>query len=163
MGFAFFLRACRASRNRTRIIWATDLSSFSAMAASSARSAGSSRSPVVAEYFPAGLFMRESVARKDVDNNMLNAHNCITMKHNIRENRGATLTRWSTPCPYCGRVDNLETVIPTGIHMDRQVAWQCRCKNVRTIEITPLTPQALIRKAMARDEAVRDDKWARGR
>ena len=73
------------------------------------------------------------------------------------------MTRLSTPCPYCGRVDNLETVIPTGIHMDRQVAWQCRCKNGRTIEITPLTPQTLIRKAMARDEAVRDAKWARSR
>ena len=71
------------------------------------------------------------------------------------------MTRLSTPCPYCGRVDNLETIDPTGIHMDRAIQWQCRCKNLRTLEINYHTPQSLVRKAMAADEERRDARWGR--
>ena len=66
------------------------------------------------------------------------------------------MTRLSTPCPCCDKMENLETIDPTGIHMDRAIQWRCRCKNLRTLEINYYTPQSLVRKAMARDEMVRD-------
>jgi hypothetical protein len=49
-------------------------------------------------------------------------------------------------------VDDLETIVPTGIHMDRLIQWECPCRNTRMIEITHHVPQILVRRAILRDE-----------
>lgn len=61
-------------------------------------------------------------------------------------------SRFSTACGICGRVDDLTTVRPTGIHMDEAVLWRCRCGNTRSITIDRYTPQILVRRAMRADE-----------
>lgn len=58
----------------------------------------------------------------------------------------------SFPCHCCGKVEDLETIHPTGIHMDRAISWQCPCGNTRMVEITHRIPQELVRRAMLRDE-----------
>lgn len=58
----------------------------------------------------------------------------------------------SPPCAVCGHVADLETITPTGIHMNKCVAWQCSCKNTRMVEITHHVPQSLVRRAMIADE-----------
>jgi len=55
----------------------------------------------------------------------------------------------SRPCPNCGQVDDLETVTPIGIFMDRSVLWNCRCGSTRAVDINYHAPLELIRKAMA--------------
>jgi hypothetical protein len=54
----------------------------------------------------------------------------------------------SLPCPNCGQVDDLETVIPLGIFMDRSVLWNCRCGSTRAVDINYHAPLELIRKAV---------------
>jgi hypothetical protein len=63
----------------------------------------------------------------------------------------------SLPCPKCGQVDDLETVIPIGTHIEKAVIWNCRCGNTRAVEISHHTPQTLVRKAMVADEMVGTD------
>jgi hypothetical protein len=58
----------------------------------------------------------------------------------------------SLPCAKCGQVDNLETVNPLGIHVDKAVLWNCRCGNTRAVAISHLIPQELVRKAMVMDK-----------
>ena len=58
----------------------------------------------------------------------------------------------SLPCAKCGQVDNLKTVNPLGIHVDKAVLWNCRCGNTRAVAISPHTPQELVRRAVAMDE-----------
>jgi hypothetical protein len=58
----------------------------------------------------------------------------------------------SLPCPVCGQVDDLETVNPLGIHVDKAVLWNCRCGNTRAVAISHHIPQELVKKAMVRDE-----------
>ena len=55
----------------------------------------------------------------------------------------------SLPCPTCGAVDDLETVIPTGTLMDMAVAWQCSCGDTRAVAITHRIPRGLLLRAMA--------------
>lgn len=41
----------------------------------------------------------------------------------------------STPCAKCGQVDDLETVDPLGIHLDKAILWNCRCGNTRAVAV----------------------------
>lgn len=54
----------------------------------------------------------------------------------------------SLPCPNCGQVDVLETVIPLGIFVDKAVLWNCRCGSTRAVDIDYHAPLELIRKAV---------------
>jgi hypothetical protein len=56
----------------------------------------------------------------------------------------------SLPCAKCGQVDNLETVNPLGIHVDKAVLWNSDA--ARAVAISNLAPQELVRKAMVMDE-----------
>jgi hypothetical protein len=58
----------------------------------------------------------------------------------------------SPPCAKCGQVDNLESVNPLGILMDKAVLWNCQCGNTRSVAISHHIPQELVRKAMEMDE-----------
>jgi hypothetical protein len=58
----------------------------------------------------------------------------------------------SQPCTICGQVDNLETVDPLGVYLDKAILWICRCGNTRAVEISFRAPQELVRKAMIIDE-----------
>lgn len=59
----------------------------------------------------------------------------------------------SSPCPTCGRRDDLRIVGPTGFHMSNAILWQCSsCGNTRAVLINDDVPRALIEKALARDE-----------
>ena len=58
----------------------------------------------------------------------------------------------SIACANCGQVDDLETVTPLGIHMDKAVLWNCRCGNTRAVAVWDYTAQELVRKALAMDE-----------
>lgn len=57
----------------------------------------------------------------------------------------------STTCAKCGKVDDLETVSPLGIHLDKAVVWNCQCGNTRAISVSDNTARELVRKAMAMD------------
>jgi hypothetical protein len=61
----------------------------------------------------------------------------------------------SIACAKCGQVDDLETVIPLGIHMDKAVLWNCACGSTRAVAVLDDTAQELVRKAMVMDE-IRD-------
>jgi len=41
----------------------------------------------------------------------------------------------SIPCAKCGQVDDLETVNPLGIHLDKAVPWNCRCGSTRAVAV----------------------------
>jgi len=56
----------------------------------------------------------------------------------------------SIPCPICGRTDDLTSVDPIGIHLDKAVLWNCQCGNTRAVLITRYVPRALIEKALTR-------------
>jgi len=58
----------------------------------------------------------------------------------------------SIPCAKCAQEDDLETVNPLGIHMDKAVLWNCRCGSTRAVSVIDHTAQELVRKAMAMDE-----------
>jgi hypothetical protein len=58
----------------------------------------------------------------------------------------------SIACAKCGQVDDLATVNPLGIHLDKVVIWNCRCGNTRSVAVCDYTAQELVRKAMALDE-----------
>jgi len=58
----------------------------------------------------------------------------------------------SIPCAKCGQVDDLETVNPLGIHLDKAILWNCRCGNTRAVAVYDYTAQELVRKALAMDE-----------
>jgi hypothetical protein len=58
----------------------------------------------------------------------------------------------SIACAKCGQVDDLETVNPLGIHLDKAVIWNCRCGNTRAVAVFDYTAQGLVRKAMAIEE-----------
>ena len=70
-------------------------------------------------------------------------------------NRGDAMER-SLPCPNCGRVDDLETVKPLGIFMDRAILWNCRCGSTRAVDIDYRAPMELVIKAMAVMDEMRD-------
>jgi hypothetical protein len=58
----------------------------------------------------------------------------------------------SSPCPTCGRIDDMTSVDPIGTHLDKAVLWQCQCGNTRAVLINRYTPRSLIEKALARDD-----------
>jgi hypothetical protein len=58
----------------------------------------------------------------------------------------------SIPCAKCGQVDDLQTVKPLGIHLDKAVLWNCRCGNNRAVAVWDYTVQELVRKAVAMNE-----------
>lgn len=58
----------------------------------------------------------------------------------------------SLPCGKCGQVDDLETLNPLGIQLDKAVLWNCRCGNTRAVAINYRIPLELVRKAMLTDE-----------
>jgi hypothetical protein len=58
----------------------------------------------------------------------------------------------SIACAKCGQVDDLDTVNPLGIHLDKAVIWNCRCGSTRAVAVSDYTAQELVRKAMAMDE-----------
>ena len=58
----------------------------------------------------------------------------------------------SIACAKCGQVDDLATVTPLGIHLDKAVLWNCRCGSTRAVAVCDDTSQELVRKAMAMDE-----------
>jgi len=58
----------------------------------------------------------------------------------------------SISCTKCGQVDDLETVIPLGIHLDKAVLWNCVCGSTRAVAVIDSTAQELVRKAMVMDE-----------
>jgi hypothetical protein len=58
----------------------------------------------------------------------------------------------SIACAKCGQVDDLETVLPLGIHMDKAVLWNCVCGSTRAVAVIDYTAQELVRKAMVMDE-----------
>jgi hypothetical protein len=58
----------------------------------------------------------------------------------------------SIPCATCGQVDELETVNPLGIHLDKAVLWNCRCGNTRAVAVSHRIPPELVRKAMTVDK-----------
>jgi len=62
----------------------------------------------------------------------------------------------SIPCTKCGRVDDLETVNPLGIHLDKAVLWNCRCGSTRAVAVCHYSAQELVRKAMGMDEYPKD-------
>jgi predicted nucleic acid-binding Zn ribbon protein len=50
-------------------------------------------------------------------------------------------------------VDDLETIDPTGVHLDRLLQWECCvCKNSRVVEINHHIPGETVRRAMFKDE-----------
>ena len=55
----------------------------------------------------------------------------------------------SIPCAKCGQVDDLETVKPLGIHLDKAVLWNCRCGSTRAVAVHDCSVQELVRKAVA--------------
>ncbi|NJD62531.1 MAG: hypothetical protein FIA93_07405 [Deltaproteobacteria bacterium] len=57
----------------------------------------------------------------------------------------------SLPCPNCGHVDDLETVIPLGIIAGNSTLWNCRCGILRAVEIGR-APRELVRKVIVADE-----------
>jgi hypothetical protein len=61
----------------------------------------------------------------------------------------------SSPCPVCGRRDDLALVDPIGTHLGKAVLWQCPCGNTRAVLIRRYVPSALIEKALARDAGSR--------
>lgn len=75
----------------------------------------------------------------------------LTLDVNLSINEGDAMMS-SLPCPVCGHVDNLETVNPLGIHVEKAVLWNCRCGNTRAVAISHHIPQELVKKAMVRDE-----------
>jgi hypothetical protein len=58
----------------------------------------------------------------------------------------------SLPCAKCGQVDDLETVKPIRMIMDRLIEWECPCGIKRLVEITHRVPQELIKKAIEADK-----------
>ena len=56
----------------------------------------------------------------------------------------------STPCPICGRIDDLALVDPLGIHLEKAVLWNCQCGTTRAVLINRSIPRALHKKALAR-------------
>lgn len=57
------------------------------------------------------------------------------------------------PCPECGAVDNLEEIIPLGVHMDKSVLWLCTgCGTSRAVLIDYRLSGDVVRKAMVADE-----------
>ena len=56
----------------------------------------------------------------------------------------------STPCSICGRIEDLASVDPIGIHLDKAVLWNCQCGNTRAVLINRYIPRALIEKALTR-------------
>jgi hypothetical protein len=54
----------------------------------------------------------------------------------------------SIACAKCGQVDDLGTVNPLGIHMDKLVLWNCGCGSTRAVAVIDSTAQELVRKAM---------------
>ena len=54
----------------------------------------------------------------------------------------------SIACAKCGQVDDLEIVIPLGIHLDKAVPWNCECGSTRAVAVIDHTAQELVRKAM---------------
>jgi hypothetical protein len=58
----------------------------------------------------------------------------------------------SISCAKCGQVDDLEAVIPLGIHMDKAVLWNCECGSTRAVAVIDYTAQELVRKARVMDE-----------
>jgi hypothetical protein len=60
----------------------------------------------------------------------------------------------SIPCAKCGQIDDLETVNPLGIHLDKVVIWNCRCNNTRAVEMSHHIPQELVRKAVVMNERI---------
>jgi hypothetical protein len=58
----------------------------------------------------------------------------------------------SIACAKCGQVDDLDTVNPLGIHLDKAVIWNCRCGSTRAVAVCDYTAQELVRKAMVMDE-----------
>lgn len=73
------------------------------------------------------------------------------VRADVRPTGGIPVTP-SLPCGVCGRVDDLETITPSGIHMDRLVQWECSCRNTRMVEIDYRLPAATVRRAILRDE-----------
>jgi hypothetical protein len=65
--------------------------------------------------------------------------------------RGDAMTP-SLPCLKCGQVDDLETINPLGVHLDKAVIWNCRCGNSRAVPISHHIPQELLRKAKVAEE-----------
>lgn len=57
----------------------------------------------------------------------------------------------SPPCPNCGQVDDLETVIPVGVIADNATLWNCRCGIIRAVAIGR-APRELVRKVIVADE-----------
>ena len=57
----------------------------------------------------------------------------------------------SSPCPTCGRIDDLASVDPIGMLLDKAVLWQCTCGNTRAVLIGRHVPRTLIEKAFVRD------------
>lgn len=68
--------------------------------------------------------------------------------------RGRTVS--SIPCPICGRIDDLGSVDPIGIHLDKAVIWNCQCGNTRAVLINRYIPRALIEKALTREAGSND-------
>jgi hypothetical protein len=58
----------------------------------------------------------------------------------------------SLPCAKCGQVDDLETVKPIRMIMDRLIEWECPCGIKRLVEITHHVPKELIKKAIEADK-----------
>jgi len=54
----------------------------------------------------------------------------------------------SIACAKCGQVDDLETVNPLGIHLDKSVLWNCECGSTRAVAVIDHTAQELVRTAM---------------
>jgi hypothetical protein len=68
----------------------------------------------------------------------------------------------SLPCPNCGRVDDLESVNPLGIFMERAVLWNCRCGSTRAVDIDHHAPLELVIKAMAVMDEMRSETTGGG-
>ncbi|HEY7528355.1 MAG TPA: hypothetical protein VH660_04330 [Candidatus Deferrimicrobiaceae bacterium] len=58
----------------------------------------------------------------------------------------------SLPCPSCGKIDDLETVIPLGIIANQTILWNCRCGIIRAIAMGHHAPPELVRKVIVADE-----------
>lgn len=70
------------------------------------------------------------------------------------------MNRFSDACRACGRIDDLTTIKPTGVHLDRAVTWQCQCGNTRSVAIDYSIPQVLVRRAMRTDEERKEAREA---
>ena len=66
------------------------------------------------------------------------------------------MNRLSDACKVCGMINDLLTVKPTGLVADREVTWQCKCGNTRSIEIDYSVPKILVKRAMRADELRRE-------